>query len=152
MPCRNAEFIKATAVSLNRLAAHFPVWSENSTGMLQHVIWTALAAEGLGASLQVCHHILNGMKTNSPLHIESYSTMARTRRKLLIAFTRNGNCPLRGRCATNPTFHAHPQLTKRISNGQSTAMMPFGVPIKEAVKPKTFLPIETRVAVFVETR
>jgi len=31
---------------------HFPVWSENSTGMLQFTIWTALANEGMGASLQ----------------------------------------------------------------------------------------------------
>ncbi|MFM9327746.1 nitroreductase family protein [Paenibacillus mesotrionivorans] len=30
----------------------FPVWSEQSNGMLQHVIWTALRLEGLGASLQ----------------------------------------------------------------------------------------------------
>ncbi|GMK58621.1 hypothetical protein CspeluHIS016_0600630 [Cutaneotrichosporon spelunceum] len=28
------------------------VWSKNGTGILQHVVWTALAAEGLGASLQ----------------------------------------------------------------------------------------------------
>lgn len=31
---------------------NFPVWSEQSNGMLQLVIWTALAEEGLGASLQ----------------------------------------------------------------------------------------------------
>ncbi|MNV79128.1 hypothetical protein D3C71_1726630 [compost metagenome] len=30
----------------------FPVWSEQSNGMLQHVIWTAFRLEGLGASLQ----------------------------------------------------------------------------------------------------
>lgn len=30
----------------------FPVWSQHSSGMLQFVIWTALEAEGLGASLQ----------------------------------------------------------------------------------------------------
>ncbi|MFC4808858.1 nitroreductase family protein [Paenibacillus sp. GCM10023250] len=33
-------------------ADNFPVWSNQSSGMLQHVIWTALVAEGLGASLQ----------------------------------------------------------------------------------------------------
>ncbi|BEI83484.1 hypothetical protein CcaverHIS002_0400880 [Cutaneotrichosporon cavernicola] len=27
-------------------------WSKNGTGILQHTVWTALAAEGLGASLQ----------------------------------------------------------------------------------------------------
>lgn len=31
---------------------NFPVWSQQSNGMLQFVIWTALEAEGLGASLQ----------------------------------------------------------------------------------------------------
>ncbi|KIY72973.1 Nitroreductase [Cylindrobasidium torrendii FP15055 ss-10] len=34
------------------LAQAFPIWSENSTGMLQYIVWTALAKEGLGASLQ----------------------------------------------------------------------------------------------------
>ena len=31
---------------------NFPVWSQQSSGMLQYVIWTALVVEGLGASLQ----------------------------------------------------------------------------------------------------
>lgn len=31
---------------------NFPVWSQQSSGMLQYVVWTALAAEGLGVSLQ----------------------------------------------------------------------------------------------------
>ena len=34
------------------MAQHFPAWSENSTGMLQFTVWTALASEGMGASLQ----------------------------------------------------------------------------------------------------
>jgi len=34
------------------LGKEFPVWSENSTGMLQFTVWTALALEGIGASLQ----------------------------------------------------------------------------------------------------
>jgi predicted oxidoreductase (fatty acid repression mutant protein) len=38
---------------LIRLAASLPTWSENSTGMLQYIVWAALAAEGMGASLQV---------------------------------------------------------------------------------------------------
>lgn len=33
-------------------AENFPVWSNQSAGMLQYVVWTALAQEGLGASLQ----------------------------------------------------------------------------------------------------
>jgi predicted oxidoreductase (fatty acid repression mutant protein) len=31
---------------------NFPVWSQNSTGMLQYVTWVLLEAEGFGASLQ----------------------------------------------------------------------------------------------------
>ncbi len=31
---------------------NFPIWSHHSSGMLQFIIWTALEAEGLGASLQ----------------------------------------------------------------------------------------------------
>ncbi|KAF7365350.1 putative nitroreductase HBN1 [Mycena venus] len=30
----------------------FPVWSTNAAGILQHVVWTSLTLEGLGASLQ----------------------------------------------------------------------------------------------------
>lgn len=33
-------------------AANFPVWSEQSGGMLQFAVWTALAENGIGASLQ----------------------------------------------------------------------------------------------------
>ena len=31
---------------------NFPVWSEQSAGILQNMVWTALHVEGLGASLQ----------------------------------------------------------------------------------------------------
>ncbi|MDR0270881.1 nitroreductase family protein [Paenibacillus sp.] len=31
---------------------NFPIWSQQSSGMLQLVVWTALEAEGLGATLQ----------------------------------------------------------------------------------------------------
>lgn len=31
---------------------NFPIWSEQSSGMLQYIIWTSLEIEGLGASLQ----------------------------------------------------------------------------------------------------
>ncbi len=33
-------------------AANFPVWAGHANGMLQYALWTALAAEGLGANLQ----------------------------------------------------------------------------------------------------
>lgn len=36
-------------------AQHFPVWSEHAAGMAQLAVWTALANEGIGASLQ--HYI-----------------------------------------------------------------------------------------------
>ena len=38
---------------------NFPVWSLQSSGMLQMVIWTALEAEGFGASLQHYGEIIN---------------------------------------------------------------------------------------------
>ena len=31
---------------------NFPIWSEQATGILQNMVWTALHVEGLGASLQ----------------------------------------------------------------------------------------------------
>ncbi|KZP17585.1 Nitroreductase, partial [Athelia psychrophila] len=46
--------VERLAHQLRFVADHFPTWSENATGMLQFVVWTALEAEGLGASLQ--HH------------------------------------------------------------------------------------------------
>lgn len=33
-------------------AHNFPIWSQQSNGMLQFVVWSSLEAEGLGASLQ----------------------------------------------------------------------------------------------------
>lgn len=40
-------------------ADNFPVWSEQSSGMLQFVVWTALEQEGLGASLQHYNPLVN---------------------------------------------------------------------------------------------
>jgi len=37
----------------------FPVYSMNSAGMLQFVVWTALALEGVGASLQHYHPVID---------------------------------------------------------------------------------------------
>ena len=39
-------------------AANFPGWSLQSSGMLQFIIWTALEAEGLGASLQHYNEVI----------------------------------------------------------------------------------------------
>lgn len=38
---------------------NFPVWSQQGSGMLQFVIWTALENEGLGASLQHYNPIID---------------------------------------------------------------------------------------------
>ncbi|MBP1965148.1 nitroreductase family protein [Paenibacillus aceris] len=40
-------------------AENFPIWSNQSSGMLQLVIWTALEQEGLGASLQHYNPLIN---------------------------------------------------------------------------------------------
>ncbi|MDR3565987.1 MAG: nitroreductase family protein [Negativicutes bacterium] len=39
---------------------HFPVWSNQSSGMLQFTVWTALELEGLGVSLQHYNPIIDG--------------------------------------------------------------------------------------------
>ncbi|MEF2965976.1 nitroreductase family protein [Paenibacillus sp. M1] len=46
------DVIKGLQEQFALYADNFPVWSEQASGMLQFVIWTALAAEGVGASLQ----------------------------------------------------------------------------------------------------
>lgn len=37
-------------------ADNFPIWSNQSNGMLQLVVWTALEQEGLGASFSITTH------------------------------------------------------------------------------------------------
>jgi predicted oxidoreductase (fatty acid repression mutant protein) len=39
---------------------NFPVWSQQSSGMHQYVIWTALEMEGFGASLQHYNELIEG--------------------------------------------------------------------------------------------
>ena len=39
---------------------NFPIWSQQSSGMLQFAIWTALEIEGLGASLQHYGELIDG--------------------------------------------------------------------------------------------
>lgn len=41
-------------------AENFPIWSNQSAGMLQYAVWTALSQEGLGASLQHYNPIIDG--------------------------------------------------------------------------------------------
>lgn len=38
---------------------NFAIWSGNSTGMLQYLVWTSLAAKGMGASLQHYNPLLD---------------------------------------------------------------------------------------------
>ena len=38
---------------------NFPVWAQQSNGMLQYMIWTSLQSEGLGASLQHYNPLIN---------------------------------------------------------------------------------------------
>ncbi len=40
-------------------ADKFPVWSDNTAGMHQLAVWTALSQEGLGASLQHYHPLID---------------------------------------------------------------------------------------------
>ena len=37
---------------------NFPIWSQQSSGMLQYIIWTSLKIEGLGASLQHYNEVI----------------------------------------------------------------------------------------------
>lgn len=44
--------IKTLQKNVPLMADHFPIWSEQVTGMAQFAVWTALADIGLGATLQ----------------------------------------------------------------------------------------------------
>lgn len=44
--------IKGLQAQFPTYAENFPIWSQQSSGMLQFAIWTALELEGVGASLQ----------------------------------------------------------------------------------------------------
>lgn len=46
------ETVKELQKNIPLYAENFPVWSNQSAGMLQFAVWTALSSEGLGASLQ----------------------------------------------------------------------------------------------------
>lgn len=46
------EVVRGLQEKFPSYAERFPVWSNQSSGMLQLVVWTALEAEGHGASLQ----------------------------------------------------------------------------------------------------
>lgn len=48
----NMDVVQSLQEQFPSYAENFPLWSLQSSGMLQHVIWTALEVEGYGASLQ----------------------------------------------------------------------------------------------------
>lgn len=41
-------------------ADKFPIWSQQASGMLQYILWTALSARGLGVNLQHYNPIIDG--------------------------------------------------------------------------------------------
>ncbi len=53
------EVIKGLQEQFALYADKFPVWSEHTAAMHQFTVWTALAGEGLGASLQHYHPLID---------------------------------------------------------------------------------------------
>lgn len=48
----DTDVVKALQEQFALYADNFPIWSEQSTGIAQHSVWTALAEKGIGASIQ----------------------------------------------------------------------------------------------------
>ncbi|WP_141432074.1 nitroreductase family protein [Bacillus sp. 03113] len=48
----DTDVVKSLQTQFASYADNFPIWSQQSNGMLQYVIWTSLELEGLGVSLQ----------------------------------------------------------------------------------------------------
>lgn len=55
---------------------NFPVWSQQSNGMHQYVIWTALEMEGFGASLQHYNELIEGQVKSEWSIPESWKLIA----------------------------------------------------------------------------
>lgn len=51
--------VKALQEKFPRYADNFPLWSQQASGMVQHAIWTALEAEGLGVNIQHYNPIID---------------------------------------------------------------------------------------------
>lgn len=51
--------VEAMQKNVPAYAENFPIWSQQSAGMLQYAVWTALSQEGLGASLQHYNPIID---------------------------------------------------------------------------------------------
>ncbi|KAI0827568.1 Nitroreductase [Trametes gibbosa] len=54
----------------------FPTWSEHASGILQYIVWTALEAEGLGASLQHYNPLITPQVLSTWKLPESWSLVA----------------------------------------------------------------------------
>lgn len=48
----DASAFSALSPRFQALSKQFPEWEEHAAGMAQYIVWTALATEGLGCSLQ----------------------------------------------------------------------------------------------------
>ncbi|MCH3967244.1 MAG: nitroreductase family protein [Atopobiaceae bacterium] len=46
------ETVEALQAQFPTYADNFPLWSQQASGMVQHAVWCALEAEGLGANIQ----------------------------------------------------------------------------------------------------
>lgn len=53
------EIVKGLQERFPLYADNFPIWSNHSSGMLQHVVWVGLEEAGLGASLQHYNPIID---------------------------------------------------------------------------------------------
>lgn len=55
----NNDIVKELQERFPTYKENFPVWAQQSNGMLQYVIWTSLELEGLGASLQHYNELID---------------------------------------------------------------------------------------------
>ncbi len=55
----DTDVVKGLQEQFSLYADNFPVWAEHSTGIAQFAVWTALAEQGIGASLQHYNPIID---------------------------------------------------------------------------------------------
>ncbi|MED4599237.1 nitroreductase family protein [Paenibacillus validus] len=68
--------IEGLQASFPSYSEHFPSWSQQSNGMLQFVIWTALENEGLGASVQHYNPLIDEKVKTSWIIPQSWKLIA----------------------------------------------------------------------------
>ncbi len=59
------DVVKGLQEKLALYADNFPIWSEQSSGMAQYAVWTALAEVGIGASLQHYNPVADAAVTDT---------------------------------------------------------------------------------------